>query len=112
VQAHRALDRVLDDAFSEPEGRQLKRTRAVVVLHQGEVVAERYAPGDGADTRLTGWSMSKSVLNALISILELLVRYKRDLGKTRYPSAWEHDRFVAAVLAAFASIAARLRVPT
>jgi CubicO group peptidase (beta-lactamase class C family) len=68
VQTHPALDRVLDEAFSEPEGRERKRTRAVVVLHQGETVAERYAPGLGAETRLAGWSMTKSVLNALIGI--------------------------------------------
>lgn len=60
---------VLDEAFSEPDPAHLRRTRAVVVIHNGRVVAERYAPGVGPDTPLLGWSMTKSVLNALVGVL-------------------------------------------
>lgn len=62
------LDSVLAEAFSEPDDRRQKRTRAVVVLHRGQIVAERYALGIGPDTPMNGWSMTKSVLNALIGI--------------------------------------------
>jgi len=60
------LEQVLDAAFQETVGRPHKRTRAVVVVHRGEIVAERYAPGFGPETPLLGWSMTKSVMNALI----------------------------------------------
>jgi CubicO group peptidase (beta-lactamase class C family) len=63
------LDAVLDEAFSEPDPEHLRRTRAVVVMHNGRLVAERYAADIGPDTPLLGWSMTKSVMNALVGIL-------------------------------------------
>ena len=63
------VESVVDSAFIEPNPERPKRTRAVVVLHHGQVVAERYAPGFGPETPLPGWSMTKSVMNALVGIL-------------------------------------------
>ena len=65
------LEDALNDAFSEPDPGNLRRTRGVVVVYDGQLVAERYAEAEGY-TRLTphyGWSMTKSVTNALIGIL-------------------------------------------
>jgi CubicO group peptidase (beta-lactamase class C family) len=64
-----ALKAALDHAFAEPEAALLRRTKAVVVVHGGRVIAERYAGGVGVDTPLPGFSMTKSVINALIGIL-------------------------------------------
>jgi CubicO group peptidase (beta-lactamase class C family) len=63
------VDVAVARAFEEPDPLHLRRTRAVVVLHGGTVIAERYAAGIGPDTPLAGWSMSKSVLNALAGVL-------------------------------------------
>jgi len=63
------LNGVIDKAFSEPDPHRLRRTRAVVVIYDGRIIAERYAPGFSQDTPLLGWSMTKSVMNALIGIL-------------------------------------------
>ena len=49
----------------EKEGQDIG-TRAVVVLHRGRLVTERYAPGFGESTPQLGWSMSKTVLGLLV----------------------------------------------
>src|SRR5262245_28905085 len=64
-----ALERALDGAFTEGDARTPRRTRAIVVVHRGRIVAERYAPGVGPETALPGWSMTKSVFGALAGIL-------------------------------------------
>ena len=63
-----ALDRAVALAFAEPEPKRPKETRAVLVVYDGEIVAERYAPGFKADTPLTGWSMTKSWTHTLIGL--------------------------------------------
>jgi CubicO group peptidase (beta-lactamase class C family) len=63
-----ALAAAVDAAFGERDPAVWRRTRALVVLHRGRLVAERYAPGFNSDTPLLGWSMTKSVLAALIGI--------------------------------------------
>jgi CubicO group peptidase (beta-lactamase class C family) len=40
----------------------------VLVAHDGRLVAERYAPGYGPETRMLSWSMAKSVLSALVGV--------------------------------------------
>jgi CubicO group peptidase (beta-lactamase class C family) len=64
-----ALKAALDHAFEEPEAAPFRRTKAVVVVRDGRVIAERYAPGVGIETQLLGFSMTKSVINALIGVL-------------------------------------------
>ena len=63
------LKAALDHAFEEPATPPFRRTKAVVVVHDGTVIAERYADGVGVDTPLLGFSMTKSVVNALLGIL-------------------------------------------
>ena len=60
---------VLNDAFSEPDPDHPRRTRAIVILQKGRIVAEQYARGIEPDTPLLGWSMTKSVMNALVGVL-------------------------------------------
>jgi CubicO group peptidase (beta-lactamase class C family) len=63
------LAAAVDRAFAEPEQPPLRHTKAVVVVKDGRVVAERYAEGYGIDTPILGFSATKSVMSALTGIL-------------------------------------------
>ncbi|MGJ4941186.1 serine hydrolase domain-containing protein [Bradyrhizobium sp. HKCCYLS1011] len=64
-----ALAAAVDRAFAEPAEPPFKRTHAIVVVKDGRIIAERYAEGVGIDTRLLGFSATKSVISALIGVL-------------------------------------------
>jgi hypothetical protein len=63
-----ALEAGVKAAFTEPDSAHPRRTRALVVVHGGRIVAERYAPEFDATMPLLGWSMSKMAINALVGI--------------------------------------------
>jgi len=65
---HGKLQAALDLAFAEPNPSKPVFTRAVVVVHKGQLVAERYADGFHAQMPLPGWSMSKTLTNALVGV--------------------------------------------
>ena len=60
------LARALDALFT---GEGIGETRAVIVLHAGEVAAERYGEGYGPETQFLGWSMSKTITGVLMGLL-------------------------------------------
>ncbi len=61
-----AVTNAIAAAFgTTPEQTKTLNTRAVVVVHRGRLVAERYADGFTASTPQLGWSMAKSVANLL-----------------------------------------------
>jgi CubicO group peptidase (beta-lactamase class C family) len=84
------VEAAIDTAFAEddPEGRA-RNTRAVVVVHQGRLVAERYADGFDPDTPMLGWSATKSVGNAIIG--RLVHDGRLALDDDRLLEAWAAD---------------------
>jgi len=56
-------------AFAEPATGPRRNVHAIVVLHDGTLIAEQYADGFGPDTPQLGYSVSKSIVHALVGIL-------------------------------------------
>jgi CubicO group peptidase (beta-lactamase class C family) len=78
-----ALKSALETALAAPG------SEAVLVAHDGHIVAEAYAEGTDGDTPLPGWSMSKTVTTVLAGMLVrrgLLATDEVALFK-----AWEND---------------------
>ena len=65
-------------------------TRALLVVHQGAIVAEAYAQGADADTPLLGWSMAKSLNSIMLGNLEYQGRL--DLNQSPGFVAWDSDQ--------------------
>jgi CubicO group peptidase (beta-lactamase class C family) len=60
------LARRIDALFTAPD---MGETRALIVMHDGRVAAERYGRPYTRKTRLVGWSMSKTITGVLIGML-------------------------------------------
>lgn len=63
------FDDLLDAAFAEDAPGAPKNTKAITIVHDGVLVAERYADGVSPDTPLIGWSMAKSVTALMVGLL-------------------------------------------
>jgi CubicO group peptidase (beta-lactamase class C family) len=63
------LQSAIQKIFVEEDTAWPIRTRAVVIVYNGQLIAERYGNGFSARTKLSGWSMTKTVTGALTGIL-------------------------------------------
>jgi CubicO group peptidase (beta-lactamase class C family) len=64
-----ALEDALARAFASLGRDGVPNTRALVAVHRGRLVVERYAEGFDAESRFRSWSMAKGVTNAVIGRL-------------------------------------------
>ena len=58
------MQAAVDLAFADPAA----LTAAMVVVHKGQIVGERYMPGITKDTQLESWSMGKSLTATLVGL--------------------------------------------
>lgn len=82
------LKKAVDTAF-DPEGINDIKTRAVLVLHKDKLIAERYLPGFSKDSIFSGWSMTKSLVNAVLGVMEKQGRIS--LNQKNLFKSWKED---------------------
>ena len=87
-----ALQAASDWAFDRESPEQV--TLSLLVVHQGEIVHERYAPGVDVTTRTRTWSTAKSIASTLIGMLvdEGKLKLDEPLGFDFFPAAAAADR--------------------
>ena len=62
------LKEAFDYAFDEPYPDNPRYTRAALVIYKGKIIKEQYGEGFDKETPLIGWSMTKSVTNAMVGL--------------------------------------------
>lgn len=78
----RAIDRLFDTE-------EVGETRALLVLHGGRIIAERYGDGYDEKTPLLGWSLSNCLTGILIGLLVSDGRLR--LNETAPVPAWQRS---------------------
>ncbi len=67
--SYNILDDAIDNAFLE-NNELVKNTLSVAVVHNGQLIAERYAEGVDKSTRLLSWSMAKTISATVTGMLD------------------------------------------
>lgn len=64
------INTAVADAFTKVDGEDIKKTRAVLVIYKDQILAEQYAEGFNKDSKILGWSMTKSLVSTMYGILQ------------------------------------------
>lgn len=89
VETHRVPMDVLLESLVEKDNSEGLNTRALLVVHRGEIVAEAYGQNADENTPLLGWSMAKSITAVMLGNLEM--RGLLDLNSTPGFPQWASD---------------------
>jgi CubicO group peptidase (beta-lactamase class C family) len=79
------LGRVVNNAFDS-----IIKTRAVLVIYKDQIIAEQYAPSFNKNSKILGWSMTKSITSTLYGILQK--QGKLNINQKPQIDAWKNDK--------------------
>ena len=82
------LNTAIDNAFDN-KGVIKKRTRSLLVIYKDKIIAEKYDTGFDKESKLLGWSMTKSITATLFGILEKQGKF--DINKPAPIPEWKND---------------------
>ena len=82
------LQKAVANAFDR-KGEINKRTRSVVVIYKDKLIAEKYVDGFNKNSKLLGWSMTKSITATYFGILQY--QGKIDIMKPAPIVEWQKD---------------------
>ena len=82
------LKEVVANAFDK-KGEKYKRTRSILVIYKDKIIAEKYDTNFNKNSRILGWSMTKSITGTLFGILQK--QGKIDIMKPAPIASWKND---------------------
>jgi CubicO group peptidase (beta-lactamase class C family) len=69
--------------------KEVHETRAVLVMYKNQIIAEKYGKGFDKDSRILGWSMTKSILSTVYGIMQY--QGKLNVQDKAPISEWHND---------------------
>ena len=66
-----------------------RKTRAVLVIYKDQIIAEKYAQGFHKDSRILGWSMTKSILSTVFGVMQH--QNKIQVQEKAPIASWQND---------------------
>ena len=85
---YKKLNVAVENAFDK-NGEKKKRTRSVIVIYKDKIIAEKYVDGFNKNSKILGWSMTKSITGTLFGILQK--QGKIDIVKPAPIDEWKND---------------------
>ncbi|WP_395043469.1 serine hydrolase domain-containing protein [Flavobacterium sp.] len=85
---YQKLNTTVENAFDK-KGIKNKRTRSVIVIYKDKIIAEKYDVGFNKNSKILGWSMTKSITGTLFGILQK--QGKIDIDKPAPIDEWATD---------------------
>jgi CubicO group peptidase (beta-lactamase class C family) len=82
------LNAAVANAFDE-KNEIKKRTRSLLVIYKDKIIAEKYDKGFDKNSKILGWSMTKSITSAMFGILQKQGKY--DIYKPAPIKEWQND---------------------
>lgn len=82
------LNTAVANAFDK-RGEIKKRTRSILVIYKDKIIAEKYDTGFDKNSKLLGWSMTKSITSALFGVLQKQGKY--NIYKPASIKEWQND---------------------
>jgi CubicO group peptidase (beta-lactamase class C family) len=82
------LNAAIANAFDK-KGEDIKRSRAVVVIYKDKIIAEQYGTGFNKNSKILGWSMTKSITATCFGILQK--QGKMNIMQRAPIEEWERD---------------------
>lgn len=82
------LNEAVANAF-DVKGQIKKRTRSLLIVYKDKIIAEKYDTGFDNNSKILGWSMTKSITSAMFGILEK--QRKFNIYKPAPIDEWKND---------------------
>ncbi len=82
------LNKAVSNAF-DTNNQKIKRSRSVLVIYKDKIIAEKYDKGFNKNSRILGWSMTKSITATYFGILQK--QGKIDISKPAPIADWKND---------------------